>query len=107
MRTRETTIEVGRNCEGGIMARQPVTRIHVRYNIGFPNDLYLRGEGAGLSWTKGKKMENVSSDEWVWESHSSFEECEFKVLVNDSAYEGGYNHHLGCGHEIHYTPHFG
>lgn len=86
--------------------KRPKTTVHIRCDVGFENELFVRGEGAGLSWTKGKKLRNVGADEWVWESRSSFENCQFKVLINDSHYELGENHSLSCGHELYYTPRF-
>lgn len=86
--------------------KRPKTTVHIRCDVGFENELFVRGEGAGLSWTKGKKLRNVGADEWVWESRSSFENCQFKVLINDSHYELGENHTLSCGHELYYTPRF-
>lgn len=84
----------------------PKTRIVVKCNPGFPNKLYLRGEGNNLSWDKGISMKNVKSDEWVWESSKSFSQCQFKVLINDKKYEEGSNHALQCG-EVHFvTPVF-
>lgn len=82
------------------------TRVVIKYNVGFANALYLRGRGANLSWNKGIKLQNVSSDEWVWETNTPFSNCEFKVLINDSVYEAGENHNINCGSDIKYTPHF-
>lgn len=82
------------------------TRITVKYDVGFNNALYIRGQGGPLSWDKGLELKNIGWDEWVWESNVLFKECEFKVLVNDQAFETGENHHLTGGSSIIYTPHF-
>lgn len=84
----------------------PKTRVIIKYDVGYANDLYLRGKGADLSWTKGVKLKNVKPDEWVWETDVPFLNCEFKVLINDQIYETGENHPLHCGSCISYTPHF-
>ena len=84
----------------------PKTRIVVRYNVGFDNHLTLRGKGANLSWDKGTPLKNVKHDEWLWETETSFNTCEFKVLINDSHYEIGENHPISCGASIQYTPKF-
>lgn len=81
-------------------------RVVVKYDVGFNNVLYIRGQGAGLSWDKGVALKNVSADEWVWEPSVAFNDCEFKVLINDSSYEGGENHHLAPGSSFQYTPSF-
>ncbi len=82
------------------------TRITVKYDVGFSNSLYLRGEGAGLTWNKGVKLKNIKSDEWVWETDHPFVRGEFKVLVNDTHYEVGGNHKLVPGANLVYTPNF-
>ena len=84
----------------------PKTRITIRYDVGFPNALYLRGNGAHLSWDKGVLLKNLGSDLWFWETSLPFTSCEFKVLVNDKEYEIGDNHILSCGATVQYTPMF-
>ena len=86
--------------------RAPLTRIVIQYNVGFGNSIFLRGKGADLSWDKGTPLKNTKDNEWVWETESTFPSLEFKVLINDSHYENGDNHHLTYGTTIHYTPKF-
>jgi hypothetical protein len=82
------------------------TRITVKYDVGFQNNLFIRGKGANLSWDKGMQMKNLKNDEWIWETDAAFPNGEFKVLINDRTYETGHNHPLNCGATIQYTPHF-
>lgn len=84
----------------------PISRIVIRYDVGFNNTIYLRGTGPNLGWDKGTLLKNTSPDEWVWETDLPFEVCEFKVLVNDKDYENGENHLMKCGSTISYTPKF-
>lgn len=86
--------------------KSKLTRVTVRYDVGFSNHLYIRGQGAGLSWERGVLLRNKGPDEWVWETDVQFGECEFKVLINDHHYESGENHHLHSGSSIQYTPKF-
>ena len=81
-------------------------RIIVRYDVGFNNHLFIRGNGPGLSWERGVKLKNVGSDEWLWETDLPTHNCEFKVLINDQHYETGENHHLHDGVAFQYTPRF-
>jgi len=87
-------------------AQQQRTRLLVKYNAGFKNNLYIRGRGAGLSWDRGVLLQNIAADEWVWEPTMPFTECEFKVLLNDEKYEVGENHRITGGKLYQYTPHF-
>jgi hypothetical protein len=84
----------------------PKTRITIRYDVGFSNALYLRGNGAHLSWDKGVLLKNLGPDLWFWETSLPFTSCEFKVLINDKEYEIGDNHILSCGATVQYTPMF-
>lgn len=84
----------------------PKTRITVKYDAGFSNQLYIRGQGANLSWNKGESLKNVKADEWVWETEGQFTNCEFKILINDHIYENGDNHHLKVGCSLVHTPRF-
>jgi hypothetical protein len=82
------------------------TRIVIKYDAGYSNELFLRGDGGPLSWDKGAKMQNIHSDEWLWESEALFSACEFKVVLNDEQFEEGENHALSHGSAVRYTPRF-
>lgn len=82
------------------------TRVIIQFDAGFPNKLTIRGEGAGLDWESGRELKNITSNEWVWETKEDFEDCEFKILINDQVYEAGENHHLACGQQLRYSPQF-
>ena len=82
------------------------TRITIKYDVGFANALYIRGKGANLSWDRGVQLKNTKPDEWVWETDSTFNKGEFKVLINDKHYENGENHTLTPGTNVTYTPKF-
>jgi len=83
------------------------TRIIVKCNCGFPNNLYIRGEGIkGLSWERGTLMKCTKADEWVWETDLPFTRGKIKILVNDKQYEQGENHDITCGKSISFQPKF-
>ena len=67
------------------------TTIAARVDVGFGNNLYIRGEGAGLSWDVGILMRNLSPYEWAWESKYSDEPIEYKLLINDELWANGGN----------------
>lgn len=84
----------------------PRTRVVVRMDVGFENFLTIRGKGADLDWEKGITLKNIKPDEWIWETDTHFNTCEFKILMNDTVYEIGENHPISCGASIQYTPKF-
>lgn len=79
----------------------------VKFDCGFQNSLYIRGSGAGLSWEQGQSLKNIAADMWLWETTLPFNECEFKVVLNDQYFELGENHLLKGPEEFCYTPRFG
>ncbi|MDF2549633.1 MAG: hypothetical protein K0S07_700 [Chlamydiales bacterium] len=82
------------------------THITVKYNAGFPNNLFIRGSGGGLSWERGIPLKNIGDSEWVFESQGDCKQIEFKVLLNDLVYEQGPNHVVEKGKQISYAPTF-
>lgn len=59
------------------------TRLLVGAFIGISNKLFIRGEGPGLSWDKGKPMELVGIGKWEWKSYDVHSTINCKVLIND------------------------
>lgn len=82
------------------------TRVTVKYDVGFSNNVFIRGKGANLNWDKGTPLKNLKADEWVWETDGNFSQCEFKVLINDRDFEAGENHTVAAGSSVVYTPRF-
>ncbi|MGB0415942.1 MAG: hypothetical protein ACPGKS_03770 [Coraliomargarita sp.] len=67
------------------------TSIIARVDVGFGNSLYIRGEGAGLSWEKGVLLENISPYEWAFKTTKAATPVEFKFLINDELWAEGEN----------------
>ena len=67
------------------------TSITARVDVGFGNQLYIRGAGAGLSWEKGLQLENVSSYEWAFATTKAKSDVAFKFLINDELWAEGDN----------------
>lgn len=103
---------VQKNAQGTQLAsankpkKPSATRIKIKYDVGFGNQIFIRGEGANLSWDKGQLLHNSKNDEWIWEIDLPFNTCEFKVLINDEIFEQGNNRTLKHGADESYTPRF-
>ena len=67
------------------------TSIIARVDVGFGNQLYIRGTGADLSWEKGLQLENVSSYEWAFATTKAKSDVTFKFLINDELWAEGDN----------------
>ena len=81
------------------------TSIIARVDVGFGNALYVRGEGAGLSWDKGTALENVTPYEWALSS-SKKGNVTFKFLINDELWAEGENLTVAAGSESISSPTF-
>ena len=82
------------------------TTITAKIDVGFGNALFVRGEGAGLSWEKGLAMENVGSDVWRVVLAESARSYTFKFLINDTTWSAGPDFTAACGTNVTLTPEF-
>jgi hypothetical protein len=83
------------------------TRIIARVDVGFGNRLYIRGEGAGLSWTNGTSLQNISSYEWAFEAPKNQSNITFKFTINDEHWADGENLSVSSGGTSISSPTFG
>jgi hypothetical protein len=89
------------------VAAKPVeTVITAQIDVGFGNQLYIRGEGPGLSWDKGVLMECVASDQWRVALPESARPVVFKFLVNDLSWSAGDDYKAEPGTSVTLTPSF-
>ena len=69
-----------------------VTVIVAKYDVGHGSNMFIRGEGAGLSWDAGIQMENAGNDVWVWTTNETGQTpVSFKFLINDEGWSIGDN----------------
>lgn len=83
-----------------------VTTISASYDVGFGNTLYLRGEGPGLSWEKGLRMDCVGDTTWTIALGESARPYLFKFLINDEVWNAGDNYSATSGTTITLIPAF-
>lgn len=83
---------------------QPVT-IEAKIDVGFGNTLYLRGEGAGLSWTQGVPLTCVDGKTWKW-TGAGTEKLKFKLLINDQIWSQGEDLVASPGQKLEISPAF-
>lgn len=82
------------------------TCISAKVDIGFGNQLFLRGEGPGLSWDKGLPMECSSNVMWGTTLAGATAPVVFKVLVNDLTWSAGKDYVAEPGQSVTITPTF-
>ena len=89
-----------------VVSKPLVTTITARINVGFGNALFLRGEGAGLSWDRGVQMTCVSANEWLITLPESARPVVFKFLINDATWSTGSDYSAVPGTSTLLTPAF-
>ncbi|MBI5692615.1 MAG: hypothetical protein HZC55_21250 [Verrucomicrobia bacterium] len=89
-----------------VVARPVQTTISARIDVGFGNTLYLRGEGAGLSWDAGVPMECLADDHWQIILGESARGVTFKFLINDVTWSVGADYTQASGTTASYSPQF-
>ena len=82
------------------------TTINAAVDVGFGNTLFLRGEGAGLSWEKGIPMDCNGDNIWSISVSDAKESITFKLLINDSHWCAGENQVAKPGETVSVSPCF-
>lgn len=89
-----------------VAAKPLVTVITAEIDIGFGNTLYVRGEGAGLSWDRGLLLDCVSDEVWSIKLGESTRPILFKFLVNDLSWSTGDDYVAAPGETVSLVPVF-
>jgi hypothetical protein len=87
------------------VAAKPVTTIEAKIDVGFGNRLFLRGEGAGLSWEHGTPLTCVDGKTWRWQAEAG-DKLKFKLLLNDAVWAAGEDLVATPGTRVEVTPAF-
>jgi len=85
------------------------TRILARYDVGFGNKLFVRGEGSPLlNWNRGMEMVCIQGpDLWALELEGSdFTNLKYKILINDAYWEKSNDHEIKTGQQQETKPIF-
>jgi hypothetical protein len=85
--------------------RTAETTIEAKIDVGFGNHLYLRGQGAGLSWERGTPLTCVDGSTWRLSVPAS-EKFAFKLLLNDQIWASGEDIVANPGKRVEIVPTF-
>ena len=86
-------------------AVKPVTIIEAQIDVGFGNNLFVRGQGAGLSWERGTPLTCVAPGTWRW-SACVDEKLTCKLLLNDRVWAQGEDVAVTPGKRVEVVPAF-
>lgn len=87
-----------------VTADAPVT-IEAKIDVGYGNNLFVRGQGGGLSWDRGLPLQNVDSKTWRLIVPAK-DKVQFKFLLNDAVWCKGEDLVAAPGKKVEVTPAF-
>lgn len=82
------------------------TTVIAQIDVGFGNQLYLRGDGPGLSWERGVLMTCLRDDQWTYRIGGATRPITFKFLLNDVTWSTGPDYTVAPGASVVVTPTF-
>ena len=82
------------------------TIVEAKIDVGFGNNLFLRGQGAaGLSWDRGIRLNCVDGKTWQWSGRAD-DKLKFKLLLNDTVWAKGEDLVAAPGQKVEVKPAF-
>jgi len=81
--SREPVESASRELAESAASPDGATRLLATAYIGIGNKLFIRGDGPGLSWTKGEPMQFVSIGKWGWATNDATAPIACKLYKND------------------------
>ena len=81
------------------------TTIEARIDVGFGNNLFARGQGAGLSWERGTPLTCVDGQTWRL-SIPADDKLTIKLLLNDTVWAKGEDIVVTPGKRVEIVPAF-
>jgi len=79
--------------------------IEAKVDVGFGNQVFARGQGAGLSWDHGTPLTCVSADTWRLAVEAK-DRVQFKLLLNDCVWAQGEDVVVTPGKQVEVRPAF-
>ncbi len=86
--------------------KESLTTVQAKIDVGFGNELFIRGQGDGLSWDKGTPLKCEDASTWVWTTKEAKGKAEFKLLINDELWASGENVAVNPGETLETVPSF-
>ena len=102
---KRTKTSTPQNGEAKETQRTPKTTIEAKIDVGFGNNLVLRGQGAGLSWDRGIPLTCVDGKTWQWSAKAE-DKLTFKLLLNDTVWAKGADLVAKPGQKVEIAPAF-
>jgi hypothetical protein len=85
---------------------ETLTEVKAKVDVGWGNTLFIRGQGDGLSWEKGKPLLCADSSTWVWSTRRAGTSVVFRLLLNDQIWAAGTDAVVQPGQHLEIVPTF-
>jgi hypothetical protein len=86
--------------------RDPLTIVEAKAEVGLGNALYIRGQGDGLRWDKGRPLSRGFGGSWIWKTNKAKGKVLFRLLLNDEIWAKGEDGDVDAGKMIEVVPVF-
>jgi hypothetical protein len=83
-----------------------LTVVEARLQVPPGGCLYIRGQGDGLSWTSGQRLNRGFGGSWIWLSPKAKGRVRFRLLLNDCIKAKGRDLIVAAGKLIEVAPVF-
>jgi hypothetical protein len=84
----------------------PLTVLEAKVEVQPGDTLYIRGDGAGLSWKKGQPLTRGFGGRWIWTHNQVKGFLVVRLLLNDRVWERGREIALEAGKMFEVAPAF-
>lgn len=84
----------------------PLTVIEANVDVGPGNAVYIRGQGDGLSWDNGQRLNRGFGGRWIWTTKKARGKVQFQLLLNDKTWAKGRNIIVKAGKLLEVVPLF-
>ncbi|MEI7936376.1 MAG: hypothetical protein WCK27_06785 [Verrucomicrobiota bacterium] len=85
---------------------EPPTMVEARIDVGVGNQVFIRGQGDGLSWFQGVPLKCIEPTKWVWSTAQASGKVVFKLLLNDQTWAKGEDIAVEAGRKVEVVPFF-
>jgi hypothetical protein len=85
---------------------EKLTEVKAKVDVGGGNALFIRGQGEGLSWDKGRPLVCTDRSTWVWSTRRAGTGVVFKLLLNDRIWAAGADRVVQAGQRLEVVPQF-
>jgi predicted component of type VI protein secretion system len=85
---------------------ESATMVAARIDVGVGNQVFIRGQGDGLSWLQGVPLKCIEPTTWVWSTTQATGKVVFKLLLNDQIWAKGEDVVIDAGRKVEIVPFF-